>query len=72
MIMSEGGQMEDRMLSIGEVAQQLGVHVNTVRQWANKGLIDHVKLPSGYRRFTQAAVDKFKCEMVERGKRSIE
>lgn len=61
--------MEHRMLSIGDVARQLGVHVNTVRDWTNKGKIEHVRLPSGYRRFTQEAVDKFKREMVERGKR---
>ena len=37
-------------LGINEAARQLGVHENTVRRWADQGLIRTVRLPSGTRR----------------------
>lgn len=57
--------MNEKLLSISEVARQLGVHVNTVRSWSDKGYIEHVRLPSGYRRFTQEAVDRLKRSMEQ-------
>ena len=60
--------MAGRLLTVAQVADQLGVHVNTVRRWADQGYIEHVKLPSGYRRFTQEAVDRFRESMEQEGK----
>jgi excisionase family DNA binding protein len=48
------------MLSSTEVAQLLRVHPNTVRHWANKGLIHAYRLGSrGDRRFKREEVDNF-------------
>ena len=52
-----------RLLTIAQLAERLGVHVNTVRNWANRGLIPHIKLPSGYRRFKPEEVERFAQEM---------
>lgn len=55
------------LLTISQAAEQLGIHSNTLRGWADKGLVDHVKLPSGYRRFPQSEVDRLREEMgIER------
>jgi MerR family transcriptional regulator/heat shock protein HspR len=51
------------LLTISQAAELLGVHANTLRGWADKGLIDHVKLPSGYRRFSRDEVDRLREEM---------
>ncbi len=56
-------QGEDRMLTIAEAARILGVHKNTLRTWADKGIVPHVKLPSGYRRFRQAEMRRLAREM---------
>ena len=54
---------QERLLTISQAAQRLGVHPNTLRTWADKGLVPHVKLPSGYRRFTVAEVERLRREM---------
>jgi excisionase family DNA binding protein len=57
--------MEPRLLTVAQVAKQLGVHPNTVRNWCDKGLLECVKLPTGYRRFTQDSIDRLIEEMQE-------
>lgn len=53
-----------KMLTISEAAAQLGVHANTLRGWADRGLVPVVRLPgSNYRRWTQAQVDAIKQQM---------
>lgn len=54
---------EPRLLTISQAAARLGVHQNTLRTWADKGLVAHVKLPSGYRRFTVAEIARLRREM---------
>ncbi len=54
---------ETRLLTISEAARLLGVHQNTLRSWADKGLVKHVKLPSGYRRFVVAEIKRLRREM---------
>lgn len=34
----------DRMLTLKEVAERLGVHLNTIRKYVDRGLIPTVKL----------------------------
>ena len=52
-----------RLLTISEAARRIGVHPNTLRMWADKGIVGHVKLPSGYRRFPAAEVERVRQEM---------
>ena len=48
------------MLTAGEVASLLGVHVNTVRRWSNTGLLKVYRVgPRGDRRFRWQEVDAF-------------
>jgi excisionase family DNA binding protein len=54
---------EQRLLTISQAAARLGVHQNTLRQWTDKGLVPHVKLPSGHRRFTVAAIEQLRRQM---------
>ena len=50
----------DTMLMPGEVANMLGVHVNTVRRWANRGILEAYSVgPRGDRRFRQRDVESF-------------
>ena len=44
-------------ISFREAAQRLGVHENTVRRYADRGLIKAVRLPSGVRRLRRADVE---------------
>ncbi|HEX5501889.1 MAG TPA: MerR family transcriptional regulator [Thermomicrobiales bacterium] len=54
---------EQRLLTISQAAARLGVHPNTLRAWADKGLVPHVKLPSGYRRFTVAEIERVRQQI---------
>ena len=46
--------MGERLYRVGQVALLFGVHPNTVRAWATKGLIEHGRTPGkdGHRLFT--------------------
>jgi len=47
------------VLRIGEVAQLLGLHPNTVRRWSNKGILKSYRInPRGHRRYQQHDVVK--------------
>ncbi len=49
-----------RMLTTTEVAHLLHVHANTVRHWANEGLLPAYRLGTrGDRRFKQEDVESF-------------
>jgi excisionase family DNA binding protein len=46
-------------LSPSDVADQLGVHVDTVKRWADSGLLPFMRTPGKWRRFRQEDVDAF-------------
>lgn len=50
----------ERLFTLDEVAQQLGVNVETVRRWARNGEIEVIDLGgrAGYR-VSETALDKF-------------
>ena len=52
-----------RYLNISEAARRLGIHPQTLRAWADKGYVEHVRMPSGYRRFDPAVIDELAKEM---------
>jgi excisionase family DNA binding protein len=56
--MMKGAVVALKLLTVAQVAEQLGVHPNTVRNWTDKGLIEAIMLPSGYRRYRQEEVDR--------------
>ena len=49
-----------RMLRVGDVAQLLGVHVNTVRHWSDRGVLKPFVISNrGDRRFKREDIDSF-------------
>ena len=53
----------DGMLTIGEVANLLSVHINTVRRWSNQGILKSYRIGSrGDRRFRQEDITNFLLE----------
>jgi excisionase family DNA binding protein len=57
--MAIGNQM-DSMLTIREVSRLLHVHPNTLRRWADKGVIRSFCItPRGDRRFMSQDIDRF-------------
>jgi excisionase family DNA binding protein len=51
-----------RLLTISQAAARLGVSVQTLRAYADKGIVPVVKLPSGYRRFDAETIDRTRRE----------
>lgn len=47
----------EEWLSLGEVAELLGVHPSTVRSWANHGYLSFQRTQGGHRRFRRADVE---------------
>lgn len=48
------------MLTTSDVAQLLGLHVNTVRRWSDKGILKSYRVgPRGDRRFRREDLDRF-------------
>ncbi len=54
---------EPKLIPITKAAEMIGVHPNTLRSWADRGLVQMVKLPSGYRRFTLEEIERVRREM---------
>ena len=51
---------QDTMLKIGDVAEILHVHPNTLRRWSDRGRIESYRLgPRGDHRFPQSEVARF-------------
>jgi excisionase family DNA binding protein len=65
--MEDGGMTKrkdgPKLLTISEAAGRLGVSSGTLRSWADKGIVKAIKLPSGYRRFTEAEIERQRREM---------
>ncbi len=51
-----------RLLTISQAAQRLGISVQTLRAYADKGVVPVVKLPSGFRRFDAETIDRIRRE----------
>ena len=52
------------MVGISEAARRLGVHQNTLRKWADEGVLPTLRLPSGHRRFDVEELERFREAMA--------
>lgn len=50
--------MIEKHFNINEVAEILGVHQNTLRNWEKRGIIKPARLPGGYRRYSTSDINK--------------
>ena len=55
--------MSVALMQVRQAAQSIGVHENTLRRWADRGLIQAVRLPSGVRRFRTEDVERLRQDM---------
>lgn len=56
---------ERSSLSAGAAARLLGVHVGTVRRWADSGTLPSWRTPGGFRRFEVADLERLKDQGVK-------
>jgi excisionase family DNA binding protein len=52
-----------RYLNVREAAKRLGINAQTLRAWADKGYVSHIRMPSGYRRFDPAVIEQLAKSM---------
>lgn len=62
---------ESTSLTVREAARRLGVHENTIRRYADRGLIRAVRLPSGVRRIQRDDVERLAGGQGIRAARSL-
>ena len=61
------GRNVDSMLTVSGVARLLNVHVNTVRQWSNHGILKAYRIGSrGDRRFNREDIEDFLVQAEKR------
>ena len=46
-------------LTLSAAAQYVGVHASTLRDWAERGLVAHLRTPGGHRRFAEQDLQAF-------------
>ena len=64
--------LNEKMLTVSEVSAILHVHPNTLRRWADKGVIKSFCItPRGDRRFLCRDIDQFLAEMKVRDRSLI-
>ncbi len=52
--------LEDTTLTPSQAAKLLNIHVNTLRRWTNKGILESYRVGRrGDRRFTQRDIERF-------------
>ena len=51
--------MPDRLLTIGETAELLGVGISTLRHWDDTGQLVAVRTPGGHRRYRLSSIERF-------------
>ena len=56
-----------RLLTISQAATRLGVHPDTLRAWADRGLVPVIRTPTGYRRFEPREIERVRAEMGLKG-----
>jgi putative resolvase len=57
-----------RLLTVSQAAARLGVHQDTLRAWADRGLVPVVRTPTGYRRFDPDEIERVREGMGLSGK----
>jgi predicted site-specific integrase-resolvase len=57
--------MSKQLISIGKAADQLGVCINTLRDWDKDGSLTSVKTKGSHRRYRQYDIDRMKGETSE-------
>lgn len=57
----------DPLLTVSKAAEVLGVHRDTLRDWANGGKIPSIRTQGGHRRFRQSDLDALKGNLPEPG-----
>ncbi|CAG0974000.1 hypothetical protein ANRL3_01683 [Anaerolineae bacterium] len=58
-------------LSIRQASLLLGVHIGTVRDWADAGLISSYRTPGGHRRFSRIELENFLAQQRKSPKNKI-
>lgn len=58
-------------LSIRQASRLLGVHIGTVRDWADQGLLPSYRTPGGHRRFSKTDLEKFLAQQRKSPKNKI-
>lgn len=62
----------DKWLSLSAAAKELGVHLTTLRRWADNGEIPVMLTPGGHRRFSTAVIAQFSQQRRNLSANSIE
>ena len=57
-LVQKGNKMTEKIFSISEAADYLGVFPLTLRNWEKKGFIISFRTPGGHRRFKKSELDK--------------
>lgn len=64
------GILPDNMLTVSEVSKLLHVHPNTLRRWADKGIISCYSVtPRGDRRFMSKDINQFLADTYLQSKK---
>lgn len=54
-----GTEEQGHWLTLSEAATVVGVHPSTLRDWAERGLVAHLRTPGGHRRFQEFELRAF-------------
>ena len=58
--------LKDKLFSIGEASEYLGISIDTLRRWEKKGKIEPLRSPGGHRYYKRNELDSLFGKKYER------
>jgi excisionase family DNA binding protein len=55
--------MNQKLWTSSQAAKHLGISSETLRKWCERGYVEHIRMPSGHRKFKPEVIERMALKM---------